>query len=160
AADLRLTLPQTVRLAAGRSVPVPIEVTRGGFTGPVSIHFAGLPAGVSLPDLTIPAGRSQAEARAVARPDAAVATVPVRMVARAGSWQGEAEIRLQVAAKPARELEARGFMLLACGRPAEAVATLTRAMESGAYDPTVYRNRGIGYSLLNQLDRALADYSE
>src|SRR5262249_11158683 len=93
-------------------------------------------------------------------PDAAVATVPVRMVARAGSWQGEANIRLQVGVRPARELEARGFTLLASGRPAEAVAALTRALEAGASDPTLYRNRGAGYSLLNQPDRAIADYSE
>ena len=160
AADLRLTLPETLRLAAGRSVPVPIEVTRGGFNGPVSIHFEGLPAGISLPDLTIPAGRNQAEARAVARPDAAVGQVPVTLLARAGTWHAEATIRLEVGPRPARELESRGFTLLACGRPAEAVAALTRAMEAGASDPTLYHNRGAGYSLLNQLDRALADYSE
>jgi tetratricopeptide (TPR) repeat protein len=126
----------------------------------VTVHFEGLPAGVSLPDLTIPAGRNHAEAHAVARPDAAVAEVPVKMVARAGSWQGEAKLRLQVGAGAARELEKQGFTLLACGRPAEAVAALTRALEAGASDPALYHNRGVGYSLLNQLDRALADYNE
>jgi tetratricopeptide (TPR) repeat protein len=141
-------------------VPIPIELTRGGYTGPVTLHFEGLPVGVSLPDLTISAGRSHAEARAVARPDAAVAEVPVKMVAWAGSWRGEGRLRLQVGAGQARELESRGFTLLACGRPAEAVAALTRALEAGASDPALYHNRGVGYTLLNQLDRALADYSE
>src|SRR5207248_1632474 len=58
AADLRLSLPETLRLEAGRSVSVPIQVSRAGFLGPVTVHFEGLPAGVSLPDLTVPPGQS------------------------------------------------------------------------------------------------------
>src|SRR5262249_23208774 len=154
AAELRLTLPETIRLVAGRSVSIPVEGTRGGFTGPLTGHFEGLPPGVALPDLTIPAGQVRAEGHAVARPDAAVATVPLRMVARAGSRQAEAALRLQVSAQAPQALESRGFALLACGRAAEAVAALTAALESGASDSRLYHNRGVGYAFLNQLDRA------
>ena len=126
----------------------------------MTVHFDGLPPGVWLPDLTIPAGHTIAEARAQARVDAASAIVTLGIVAWAGSLKAEGQVRLDVRANPAMVQRTRGHTLLACGRPAEAVAAFTMAMEAGVSDPLVYNNRAFAYSLLNRHDLAINDYNE
>jgi serine/threonine protein kinase/Tfp pilus assembly protein PilF len=155
---LRLILPATLRLEAGGSASIPIRVTRGAFTGPLLVQFQGLPSGVWLADLTIPAGQDRAEARARARLDAASASVPVQLVARAGPLRGEATVRLEVRANAPMVQRARGHTLLACGRPAQAIAAFTQAIAAGTSDPMVYNNRALAYSLLSRFDLAITDY--
>jgi serine/threonine protein kinase/Tfp pilus assembly protein PilF len=156
----RLTMPETVRVEAGRSLAIPIRVTPTAFDVPVTVQFQGLPPGVWLPDLTIPAGQVRAEARAEARADVTSALVTLGVLARAGSRTAEGKIRLEVRANPAMLHRTRGHTLLACGRPAEAVAAFTRALEAGVSDPLVYNNRAFAYTMLNRHDLAIRDYTE
>ena len=153
-------MPESLELEAGRSLSIPIRVDRGGRDGPLAIHFEGLPAGVTMPDLTIAAGRAQAEAVIRARLDAAAAIVPVVMDIRAGWAHARVPLQLRVRANPAMLYRTRGHTLLACGRPAVAAAAFTRALEAGVVDPFVYNNRGLAYASMNQLDLAIRDYTE
>ncbi len=158
--DVHIGMPASLELEAGRSLSIPIRVDRGGRDGPLAIHFEGLPAGVTMPDLTIAAGRAQGEALIQARLDASSATVPVVMSIRAGSAHARVPLQLRVRANPAMLYRTRGHTLLACGRPAEAAAAFTRPLEAGVVDPFVYNNRGLAYASMNQLDLAIRDYTE
>jgi tetratricopeptide (TPR) repeat protein len=153
-------MPDSLELEAGQSLSIPIRVERAGRDEPLVIHFEGLPAGVTICDVSIPAGRNQSRAMARARLDAAAQTVPVAMTISAGSALVRAEFRLEVRANPAMLHRTRGHTLLACGRPAEAIAAFTKALEAGVSDPLVYNNRGMAHFALNQLDLAIRDYTE
>ncbi len=160
AREPQLTMPETLRVEAGRSQSIPILIAPKPFDGPVTVHFEGLPSGVWLPDLTIPAGHTRAEAQIRARADVASAMVTVGVVARAGSRKATAQVRLEVRANPAMLQRTRGHTLLACGRPAEAIAAFTKALEVGVSDPLVHSNRAFAYSLLDRHDLAIGDYTE
>jgi hypothetical protein len=153
-------MPEVLVVEAGRSLLLPIKVNRAGHDEPLSVHFEGLPAGVEIADVTIPAGQEQARVTARVRLDAPEVTVPVAMVLGAGSIRARASFRLQVRANPAMLHRTRGHTLLACGRPAEAVAAFTEALRAGVSDPCVYNYRGLAYSSLNQLDLAIRDFTE
>lgn len=72
--------PDKVNLGPGARVPMFIQVVRrAGFSGPVTIEWDGLPAGVSASPLTIPPAMTQGvsvvSAAAAARPAAALLTL-------------------------------------------------------------------------------------
>jgi serine/threonine protein kinase len=158
--ELRVGMPEVLEVEAGRSVSIPIQLNRAGSTEPLAIHFDGLPAGVTMPDVTIPAGQDRAEIAVRARLDASEAARPIVMSLRAGSVGGSARFQLRVRANPAKFHRTLGHTLLACGRPAEAIPAFTRALQAGVSDAFVYNNRGLAYSALNQLDPAIADFTE
>jgi hypothetical protein len=158
--ELRVAMPEVLEVEAGRSVSIPIRLNRAGSSEPLAVHFDGLPAGVTMPDLTIPAGQDRAEVAVRARLDASEAARPVVMSLKAGSAGGSARFQLRVRANPAMLHRTLGHTLLACGRPAEAVAAFTKALQAGVSDAYVYNNRGLAYSALNQLDDAIGDFNE
>jgi tetratricopeptide (TPR) repeat protein len=153
-------MPEVLEVEAGRSLSVPIRVNRAGQSEPLALHFEGLPVGVSIPDVTIPAAVDRAEVAVHARPDATLTFQPVVMTIKAGLAGASARFQLRVRANPSRLNRTLGHTLLACGRPAEAVAAFTKALQGGIADPLVYNNRGLAYSTLNRLDLAIADYNE
>jgi tetratricopeptide (TPR) repeat protein len=155
---LSLGVAELLDIEAGRSISIPIRVNRAGHTEALSVHFEGLPTGVTIPDVTIPAGQDQARVVALARLDAPATTARVAMAIRAGSARVGA--RLRVRANPATLDRTRGHTLLACGRHAEAVAAFTEAIRAGVTDACVYHNRGLAYSSLDQLVRAIRDFTE
>jgi serine/threonine protein kinase len=156
--ELSLGLPELLDIEAGRSISIPIRVNRAGHTESLSIHFEGLPTGVTIPDVTIPAGQDQARVVALARLDAPATTARVVIAIRAGSARVDAQLRVR--ANPAMLDRTRGHTLLACGRHTEAVAAFTEAIRAGVTDACVYHNRGLAYSSLNHLDQAILDYTE
>jgi tetratricopeptide (TPR) repeat protein len=153
-------MPEVLEVEAGRSVSIPIRVNRAGQSDPLAVHFEGLPPGVTIPDLTIPAGQDRAAVAVRARLDASEMARPVVMAIKAGSAGASARFQLRVRANPATLQRTLGHTLLACGRPAEAVAAFTKALQAGVSDPYVYNNRGLAYSSLNRLDLAIADFTE
>jgi serine/threonine protein kinase/Flp pilus assembly protein TadD len=159
-AELHVGMPELLEVEAGRGLSVPIRVNRAGQSEALAVHFDGLPPGVSIPDVTIPAGQDRAEVAVRARVNAAETTRPVVMTLKAGSAGAIERFQLRVRANPAMLYRTVGHTLLACGRPAEAVTAFTKALEAGVSDPFVYNNRGLAYSLLNRLDLAIADYTE
>ncbi len=157
---LRLGMPEVLEIEAGRTRSIPIRVNRSGQTDPLAVHFEGLPAGVSIPDVTLPAAQDRGEVVVRARLDARETVAPVMMAIKAGSAGATARFQLRVRANPAMLQRTLGHTLLACGRPAEAVAAFTRAIEAGVSDAYVYNNRGLAYSSLNRVDPAIADFTE
>lgn len=157
---LRVDLPDLLQVEAGRSIAIPIRLNRAGHDEAMSIHFDGVPAGVTIPDVMVPAGQDRAEVVACARLDAPAATAPVAMSVRAGSHRADARLRVSVRANPAMLNRTRGHTLLACGRHDEAIAAFTEAIRAGVADALVYNNRGLAYASLNQLDAAIRDYTE
>ena len=153
-------MPEVLEVQAGRSISIPIRVNRAGHSEPLAVHFEGLPAGVTIPDVTIPGGQDRAEVAVRARLDASQTAVPVMMTIKAGSARADARFQLRIRGNPAMLHRTRGHTLLACGRPSEAVAAFTEALQAGDSDPFVYNNRGLAYSSLNRLDLAIGDYTE
>lgn len=58
---LVLRMPSTISLAGGQSTRVPVRVKRTACDGDIVLHFDGTPAGLSIPDVTIPAGKDEGE---------------------------------------------------------------------------------------------------
>ena len=157
---LRLGLPESLEIEAGRSLSIPIRVDRDGHSESLSVHFEGLPTGVTIPDLTIPSGQDRGGVVARARLDAPAATTPVAMSIRSSSSRADARLRVRVRPNPAMLSRTRGHTLLACGRHAEAVAAFTAAIRAGVKDAPVFNHRGVAYATLNQFEPAIQDYSE
>jgi serine/threonine protein kinase/Flp pilus assembly protein TadD len=157
---MRVGMPEVLEIEAGRSLSIPLRLNRAGITRPLAVHFEELPAGVRIPDVTIPPGQDRAEVTVQARLDAPATTRPVVMALEAGSAGATARFQLRVRANPALLHRTMGHTLLACGRPAEAVAAFTRAIEAGVSDAHVHNNRGLAYSSLNRLDAAISDFTE
>lgn len=152
--------PDVLEIEAGRSASIPIRLNRAGHDEPMSVHFDGLPAGVTILDATIPAGEDRARLVIRARLDAPASTTQVAMAIRAGSARAEARLRVRVRANPALLNRTRGHTLLACGRFAEAAEAFTEAIKAGVADALVYNNRGLARAALNQLEPAIHDYTE
>ena len=74
----RLTVP-----AAG-TVAIPITVERlGGFSGPISVRAAGLPAGVTASGGLVPAGKSATEVLLTAAPETSFTASAIRLIGEA-----------------------------------------------------------------------------
>jgi tetratricopeptide (TPR) repeat protein len=153
-------MPEVLEVEAGRTLAIPIRLNRAAEVEPLTVHFEGLPAGVSIPDVTIPAGEDNAEVAVRARLDAPATARPALMAVKAGAAGARARFQLRVRANPAMLNRTLGHTLLACGRPAEAVAAFTKALDAGVLDASVYNNRGLAYSTLNRLDQAISDFTE
>jgi serine/threonine protein kinase len=156
---LRIVLPETVEIHAGWSKQVSISAYRNGLDGPVSIQFEGLPPGVSLPPLIMPARSNRVVAPLQADIEVRSEQVRLRVTAFCGPRQTERSVTLIVHANPALAFRSRGYRLLAGGQPAQAIAAFSRALEIAAGDPIVLNNRGVAHAQLGQLASAVADYS-
>ena len=81
--------PDALRLNRGGRTRIRCEVARQGFDGPVRFRAIGLPAGVSVEPLIIPAGRNEGDMLISAAPDASIGTVPIQIVGKAAANGGE-----------------------------------------------------------------------
>ncbi len=98
------TSPDVTVLVDGRNT-FTVRIARAEFDEPVKVWFESLPAGVSIPPLTVPKGATEATATVSAARTASPAAARVRVVAEAtaGDKPLRAETALEVAvAEPAR----------------------------------------------------------
>jgi Flp pilus assembly protein TadD len=159
-ATLRIVLPDTIEIHAGWSKEVPVAAYRGALDCPVTVQFEGLPAGVTLPPVIIPARCNRATACVRAENEARSVESSLRVTARCGpQQQTQRPITLIVHANPSLAFRTKGHRLLASGKPAEAIGAFSRALEVASGDPIVLNNRGVAHALLGQLDSAVADYT-
>jgi hypothetical protein len=77
--------PDTVRVNRNGRTHVRCEIARAGFDGPVRVAARDLPDGVSAEPIVISAGRNDGDLLISATPDAAMGSVPLRLVASATS---------------------------------------------------------------------------
>jgi hypothetical protein len=77
--------PDAVRVNRNGRTHVRCEIARAGFDGPVRVAAQDLPDGVSAEPIVIPAGRNDGDLLISATPDAAMGSVPLRVVASATS---------------------------------------------------------------------------
>jgi hypothetical protein len=61
-----VTVPPKVKVKAGKQVPFRVRVKRQNVEGGVVVRVDGVPPGVTLHDLTIPADQSEGEANVAA----------------------------------------------------------------------------------------------
>jgi hypothetical protein len=81
---LAVAASEAVQLAQGGVNKLFVRVARAGFDGEVRVRADGLPAGVTAPEVTIPAKASEGEIELRATANATVApSTPVEIVARA-----------------------------------------------------------------------------
>ncbi len=103
---LKLDLPSALELKAGGKATLLVGVQRQHFTGPVAVHFEGVPRGVALKDVAVAADRMSADAPLEATADAQLGTAEVRVIATGGGAREVAHVRLTIkaaeVAKPAR----------------------------------------------------------
>ena len=137
-------MPEILEIEAGRSLSIPIRVNRAGHGEPLAVHSRGCPPGVTIPDVTI--ARGQDQARVVAHAGWTPPRRPCRWRwRRAGVGPRRRRVPAPGPRQPGDAAPHAGHTLLACGRPAEAVAAFTKAIEAGVSDPFVYNNRGLAY---------------
>jgi hypothetical protein len=97
AAQLRLVLPDAVRLKAGEGTDVPVQVERNGFAGPVKITLNDLPEGVTYTPATVAASGILVNVRVAAEKGAAAGRAAVKVLATPeGRGPVEAELTLVV----------------------------------------------------------------
>jgi WD40 repeat protein len=128
--------PGALTVEAGERAALRLAVSRDGLAGPVAVRFEGVPAGVRLADTTIPDGRDEADAQAVAEPDAEPGSRDVTVVASAGGSETRAVLRLTVVAAPP-EGEAGRFAGAGAGVTCLALSPDGRRLLAGGVDGTV-----------------------
>jgi uncharacterized protein (TIGR03000 family) len=93
---LSLETPSGVEVLAGGKKVIHVHVGRQNFDGPVTVRFEGLPAGVTIPKVTVAGDSNEATAEAVAGMDADEATKTVRVVGTADQVESTAKMALVV----------------------------------------------------------------
>jgi hypothetical protein len=112
--------PDKLNVGPGGRIPVFVQVTRrGGFSGPVTLEWEGLPEGVTSSVLTIPASMTQGVMVVSAAPDAKPAAALLTLRGTADTSAG----RVVVSASPKQEIYLPGG-----GRGFFAVNTLALAV--------------------------------
>ncbi len=100
-ASLKLEVPGTFAVDAGAKKTLTVKVKRENVKGPVKVTFAGLPAGIKTPELTIAADKSEGSVEIAPAMDAKGGTSTVKVAAAAaGTRAAPAEIKLTVKAAP------------------------------------------------------------
>lgn len=100
-ASLKLEVPGTFAVDAGAKKTLTVKVKRENVKGPVKVTFAGLPAGIKTPELTIAADKSEGSVEIAPAMDAKGGTSTVKVAAAAaGTKAAPAEIKLTVKAAP------------------------------------------------------------
>jgi serine/threonine protein kinase len=82
--------------AGGDRQPFTIKIRREAVAAPVQIRFEGLPPGITIDDVAIPDGNTEATAKALATLAAGQATQEIRVVGKCGPAQASGILRLTV----------------------------------------------------------------
>ena len=156
-----LELPGEVRVRAGETTKLRVRVDRDGGSGPAALRFAGIPRGVSVDGLAIPADVQETEVVVSAAPDAPPSVADVGVSAEVGDRRAEARVRLSVLPSAASEAYSRGRELLARGEQARAIAGVQRG-DQGSIPGMPGRTASGPSPPTSQGDprEALADYTE
>lgn len=96
AADFALEVPQRLNVLVGGTSNLTVKaVRRGGWTGPITLSIAGLPAGIQAPaELVVPVDKGDLAVVLTAAPDAVAAAALI-------SVRGEAQVDGQAVTRPA-----------------------------------------------------------
>ena len=93
---LQIAAPSRMEVLPGGTNRMRVRIARTRFTGPVAIQAQGALDGVSLPDVTIPAGHDEIEVEVAADSDATGGDRVVRLVASGGGVTTETPIVINV----------------------------------------------------------------
>jgi uncharacterized protein (TIGR03000 family) len=94
-APIRL-LPDTVKLDRGNKKTLALEVRRDQLEGPVAVKFEGLPTGVQIPEITIPADEKLAQPVATAEATTPGVAKEVRILATTERGTVESTFRIVI----------------------------------------------------------------
>jgi hypothetical protein len=107
--SLGVTVSPRVALYQGGKSQFTVRVGRSNFAEPVTLRFKGVPLGVSLPEVVIPADRREAVVEVSAPADQAVGTqrLTVEAVSSAGAarLKHEADFALEILAPPVPKVD-------------------------------------------------------
>jgi hypothetical protein len=113
--QVAVTASREVEVLLGGANTFAVQVDRGGFDGPVTVRFADLPPNVGIAPVTIPAGKTDAEATVRSAGGAPVPGQRVRVIAEgdAGGKRptAETEVAVRVSA-PNRSAQADVFVVM------------------------------------------------
>jgi uncharacterized protein (TIGR03000 family) len=97
-AALQLGTPPVLNLQVGGFAKLlPVTVVREGFEGPVTLKFEGLPTGVTISDLTVPADKDKVYAETSVTDSADAAEMDIKIVAVAEAVKAERTLKLKIA---------------------------------------------------------------
>ena len=153
-----LGLPEAVE-ADGTSKPASIEAPAGHITGPISVSFEGLPAGISLPSVTMLPQPNRTQAGVQSEAGACRLQARVRVTAPAGTELAEGTIDLTVPRQSQARLPRPGTILAGRRQAIRGHRRILRALAMASPDPIILNDRGLAYALLGQPDAAIADYT-
>jgi uncharacterized protein (TIGR03000 family) len=97
---LTLQLADRLSLKRGDKRSFSLHVQRNNFKGPVVVQLGGLPPGVRIPEVTIPADKEDARGEATAGGVAEGTEQEVQVIAAAGQVKAEATLRIIIAHQP------------------------------------------------------------
>jgi uncharacterized protein (TIGR03000 family) len=96
-AALQLSTPPVLNLQVGGFAKLlPITVAREGFEGPVTLKFEGLPAGVTISDMTVPADKDKVYAETAVTDSADAGEMDIKVVAVAEMGKAELTLKLKI----------------------------------------------------------------
>ncbi|MBA4064717.1 MAG: hypothetical protein C0501_13580 [Isosphaera sp.] len=100
--QLAAAAPPAVRLYPGGENTFTVRIARARFDGPVRVRFNPPTRGLVVPAVTVPAGKTEAEARVTAGPDLAPGAYQVAVAAEGGGAVAPpTAIEVEVVARPA-----------------------------------------------------------
>lgn len=100
APQVAVTASPSVPVYPGTTNTFAVQVARAEFDGPVTVTFTGVPPGVTLDPVTVPAGKTQADVTVVAKPNVMVATAKLTVTAEGGGAKGSGMVDLVVTSAP------------------------------------------------------------
>ncbi|MBA4064716.1 MAG: hypothetical protein C0501_13575 [Isosphaera sp.] len=113
--QVAVTASRDVEVFLGQANTFAVQVDRAGFDGPVTVRFADLPPTLRIDPVTVPGGKTDAEATVRSTGPAPPARHPVRVVAEADAGgkrpTAETAVAVQVSA-PNRSAQADVFFVL------------------------------------------------
>ncbi len=87
-----------ISLRPGDAAPLAIKIKRQGLNDPVEVTFQGLPTGVKINDVSIPAGKDEQTALAMTDNAARPGTSVIEVIGKAGKVQKQTSFRLTIQA--------------------------------------------------------------
>lgn len=91
-----LLVPPALTLTVDQNAVLPLRVKRIHFPDPIQITFAGLPKGITIPEVTFSEDQSEGRANSSVAADAVPGTHEIHVLAHSGSMKDESTLKITI----------------------------------------------------------------
>jgi len=107
-ASIAIRTPDSLQVPAGQMVTFPVKVERRKNSDPIAVRFEGVPEGIRMSPVVVPADRAEVQGEATAAREVGEKSADVRVIASAGALRAESTMRVTLRPSPARLARLRG----------------------------------------------------